>query len=96
MFVISADIYGQNWYRMKQFVIDVIRGIKIRADQPHIGIVSFSTTTVVNLMQYYDEDVIAKKIWELPYMNGVFSAADSLLVSAAVRVVMSTYYLIFD
>ena len=90
MFDISADVTEVNWYKLKQFVIDIIRGLKISGDQPHVGVVSFSTSTVVNLLQYGDEDVVAKKIWELPYMTGFFSPADSILVSAAVRVVMST------
>jgi len=78
----SASLDKLKWYVIKQFAIDVIRGLKIGADQTRVGIVSFSTTAVTNfhLQQYYDVDEMANKIYDMTYAAGATNIADGIMV----------------
>jgi len=79
----SSSIGEPNWFITKQFVIDIIRGMKISADQTRVGVISFSTQVFVNfhLQEYYDVDVMADKVWALPYIAGVTNTPDGIMVS---------------
>jgi len=78
----SLTVKKLNWFVIKQFVTDIIRGLKIIDDQTRVGVVTFSTTAVTNfhLQQYYDVDEIAKKIWDMSYLAGVTNMADGISV----------------
>ena len=67
---------------MKQFVIDIISRFKIDDAETRVGVVSFSTTAVINfhLQQYDDVDEIAQKIWDLTYMGGISNAGAGISV----------------
>ncbi|KAK2161998.1 hypothetical protein NP493_1548g00037 [Ridgeia piscesae] len=77
----SHSIGSQNWFVVKQFVMDVIHGLKISADQTRVGVVSFATMTVNNfhLQEYYDVDEMAEKIWEMAYLAGSTNTADGIM-----------------
>ena len=79
----SFSIGELNWFITKQYVIDIIHGFKISSDQTRVGVVSFSTIVVANfhLQQYYDVDVMADKIWELPYLAGGTYTPEGIMVS---------------
>ena len=95
----SVSVKKLNWYVIKQFVTDIIRGLKIIDDQTRVGIVSFSTTAVTNfhLQQYYDVDEMAKKIWAMSYLSGATNTADGILVIGYVALLrqLNGYYYIY-
>ena len=78
----SASIGSHNWFVVKQFVMDVVRGLKISEAQTRVGVVSFSTMTVTNfhLEEYFDADDMSAAIWELLYMAGSTNTADGIKV----------------
>ena len=82
----STSLEKLDWYVIKQFVTDFIRGLKIIDDQTRVGVVSFSTTAVTNfhLKQYYDVDEMAKKIWDMPFLSGGTNTADGISVTGSI------------
>ena len=97
----SSSVAKLDWYVIKQFVTDIIRGLKIIDDQTRVGVVSFSTTAVTNfhLKQYYDVDEMAKKIWDMPlFLSGGTNMADGISVTGSVALLRqfnSDYTLIY-
>jgi len=79
----SAKKYAQNWFDLKQFVMDVTSGFNIASNQTHVGVVSYSTRAVkqFHLQQYYDADVVTKAIWDMAYLAGLTNTADGISVS---------------
>ncbi|KAK2186747.1 hypothetical protein NP493_190g03002 [Ridgeia piscesae] len=82
MFVLdsSGSIGYMKWFVAKQFVIDVVKGLKIREDQTRIGVISFSTTvrTDISLGEITDTDELINKVWDIDYMAGVTNTAGGL------------------
>ena len=89
----SASLDKLKWCVIKQFAIDVIRGLKIGLDQTRVGVVSFSTTAVTNfhLHEYYDVDIMAKQIGDMTYAAGAMNIADGITVSVRCCSAMSVY-----
>ena len=78
----SVTVGKLNWFVIKQFVTDIIRGLKIIDDQTRVGVVTFSSMAVTNfhLQQYDDVDEIAQKIWDMSYLSGGTNIADGISV----------------
>ncbi|KAI0232634.1 hypothetical protein LSAT2_017058, partial [Lamellibrachia satsuma] len=76
----SGSIGFMNWFVVKQFVIDVVKGLKVRDDQTRIGIVSYSTMvrTDITLGQYTETDDIVAATWGIEYMAGVTNTAGGI------------------
>jgi len=78
----SASINFMNWYVAKQFVMDVIQGLKVSEHQTRIGLVSYSTMVRLDILlgEYFTaEPDMLPEIWQTPYMAGVTNTADGIL-----------------
>jgi len=78
----SGSIRPKNWFIVKQFIMDTIRGLKINADQTRVGVIVYShyVVGVFHLQQYYDVDVITNIVWEIPYIASVTNTAGGIKV----------------
>ena len=63
--------------------MDVIRGLKVGANQTRVGCVVYSTwvNDVFHLQQHYDVDVMVKEVWTYPHMAGVTNTAGGIKVT---------------
>ena len=71
-----------NWYVAKQFVMDVIQGLKVSKHQTRIGVISYSTMVRSDILlgEYFTvEPDMLPEIWQMPYMAGVTNTADGIL-----------------
>ena len=76
----SGSIGQSNWDIFIQFLVDVIRGFEIGADQNRIGVVKFDRTAVVeiDLNDFLDMDSLADAIQEIVYTGLETNIADGL------------------
>ncbi len=67
-----------NWTVVKQFVIDVIKGLKVSEEDTHVGIVTFSTEVERNYeLQTITADNV-EDVFSLRYLAGVTNTADAI------------------
>ncbi|KAK2166553.1 hypothetical protein NP493_1316g01004 [Ridgeia piscesae] len=76
----SQSIKALQWFIVKQFVMDIIRGLNVNAKQTRVGVVVYSTWVedVFHLQQHDDVDVMLKTVWEIGYMAGVTNTAGGI------------------
>ena len=76
----SGSIGDFNWHIAKQFAIDVMRGLKVGANQSHIGAIIYSpkVKVIFNLTQYDEVADIEDNMWSMPYISGTTNTADAL------------------
>ncbi|KAK2174915.1 hypothetical protein NP493_767g00011 [Ridgeia piscesae] len=76
----SGSIGDFNWHIAKQFAIDVMRGLKVGANQSHIGSIIYSpeVEVVFNLTQFDEVADIEDNMWSMPYISGTTNTADGL------------------
>jgi len=79
----SQSIKALQWFIVKQFVMDIIRGLNVNAKQTRVGVVVYSTWVedVFHLQQHDDVDVMLKTVWEIGYMAGVTNTAGGIKVT---------------
>ncbi|KAI0208077.1 hypothetical protein LSAT2_007250, partial [Lamellibrachia satsuma] len=77
----SGSIGEQRWHVIKQFVIDVILGLNIKASGSRIGVVVFSTNVniVFNIDEFDNVNSMTRAVWEMPFMADASNTADGLL-----------------
>ena len=82
MFVIdsSNSIGSLNWMTSLQFVIDVMKGLKVSEDGTHVSVVTFSNEaeTHLGLKEYYSMGHIEDFVFDLDYLAGVTNTADGI------------------
>ena len=74
----SGSMGRYNWTVVKQFVIDVIKGLKVADEDTHVGVVTFSTEVERN---YELETITAdnvEDVFSLRYLAGVTNTADAI------------------
>ncbi|KAI0208075.1 hypothetical protein LSAT2_007248 [Lamellibrachia satsuma] len=78
----SGSIGFLNWSVSKQFVIDVMKGLKVSSEGTHVSVVIYSTEveTCFSLTAYYTMDEIEPIVFNLEYMAGVTNTADGIMV----------------
>ncbi|KAI0239671.1 hypothetical protein LSAT2_009633 [Lamellibrachia satsuma] len=77
----SSDSYGVlNWFNIKQFIMDIVQGLKVGENQTRIGMISYSTMVRSDfyLGQYFETSVILPLIWASDYMAGMTNTADGI------------------
>ncbi|KAK2174410.1 hypothetical protein NP493_806g00002 [Ridgeia piscesae] len=76
----SGSIGFLDWFRVKQFVLDVVQGLKVMKNQTRVGVVSFATTVrpEFHLEQFKSLDTLLPVIWDIDYMAGVTNTAAGL------------------
>jgi len=78
----SGSIGILNWAVSLQFVIDVMKGLKISSEGTHVSVVIYSTEveTCFGLDTYHSVDDIEPIVFNLEYMAGVTNTADGIMV----------------
>ena len=78
----SGSIGFLNWSVSTQFVIDVMKGLKISSEGTHVSVVIYSTEveTSFGLDTYHSVDDIEPIVFNLEYMAGVTNTADGIMV----------------
>ncbi|KAK2151819.1 hypothetical protein NP493_2565g00008 [Ridgeia piscesae] len=78
----SGSIGFLNWSVSTQFVIDVMKGLKISSEGTHVSVVIYSTEveTCFGLDTYHSVDDIEPIVFNLEYMAGVTNTADGIMV----------------
>lgn len=77
----SASLGAKNWWRVKQFAIDVTRGFTIAPDRTRVGLVSFSkeANAVFQLGEYNSADSVEEAIWASPWIAQNTNTKDALI-----------------
>ena len=80
----SASVGLLNWFIMKQFVMDIIRGFNIGRSKIRVGVVHYGTLVVTDfhLKQYYNADEMVEKVWKIPPLAEITNTAGGLKVNA--------------
>ena len=78
----SGSIGFWNWSVSTQFVIDVMKGLKVSSAGTRVSVVMYSTEveTCFGLTAYYSMDEIEPIVFNLGYMAGVTNTADGIMV----------------
>ena len=78
----SGSIGSYNWSVSLQFVIDVMKGLKISSKGTHVGVVIYSTTVAAcfGLNDYDSVFDIEPVVFDLEYMAGLTNTADGIKV----------------
>ena len=78
----SGSIGFMNWSVSTQFVVDVVKGLKVSSAGTHVSVVIYSTEveTCFSLTAYYWMDEIGPIVFNLEYMAGVTNTADGIMV----------------
>ena len=78
----SGSIGSYNWSVSLQFVIDVMKGLKISSKGTHVGVVIYSTMVAAcfGLKEYDSVDDIEPAVFNLEYMAGLTNTADGIMV----------------
>ena len=78
----SGSIGFLNWSVSTQFVIDVMKGLKISSEGTHVSVVIYSTEveTCFGLDTYHSVGDIEPIVFNLEYMAGVTNTADGIMV----------------
>ena len=76
----SASVGALNWSVTLQFVIDVMKGLKISSSGTHVSVVIYSMVveTCFGLTKYFSMDDIEPVVISLAYMAGPSNAADAI------------------
>ena len=76
----ASDIGEVRWHVVKQFVIDVILGLNIKATGTRVGVVVFSTqvNVVFGIGEYDNPGNMSSAVWGAPYMAGATNTADGI------------------
>ncbi|KAK2193943.1 hypothetical protein NP493_4g03049 [Ridgeia piscesae] len=76
----SGRIGSYNWTISLQFVIDVMKGLKISSKGTHVGVVIYSTTVAacIGLKEYDSVVDIEPVVFNLEYMAGMTNTADAI------------------
>ena len=76
----SGSVKNYNWAISLQFVIDVMKGLKISQTKTHVGVVIFSTEveTSFQLNEYFTMVDLEPLVFSLDYMAGATNIADAL------------------
>ena len=74
----TGSLGRYNWTVVKQFVIDVIKGLNVSEEDTHVGIVTFSTEVERNYeLQTITADNV-EDVFSLRYLAGVTNTADAI------------------
>lgn len=76
----SGSIGMSNWPASLQFVIDVMKGLKIEPTRTRLSVVTYSTEVEVNfgLKKYTSIADIEAAVFGIEYMAGVTNTADGI------------------
>ncbi|KAI0236837.1 hypothetical protein LSAT2_012606, partial [Lamellibrachia satsuma] len=76
----SGSIGFSNWAVSLQFVIDIMKGLKVKRSLTHVSIVTYSTEEVLNfdLNQYSSMADIEPIVFGIEYLAGVTNTADGI------------------
>ena len=76
----SGSVTGYNWIVILQFVIDVIKGLKISNTETRVGVIIFSTEveTCFQLNEYFTIEDLEREVFSCRYMAGATNIADAL------------------
>jgi len=76
----SGSIGQASWPASLQFIIDVIKGLKIEPSRTHVSVVTYSTEVEVSfgLNQYTSMAEIEAAVFGIKYMAGVTNTADGI------------------
>ncbi|ELT89949.1 hypothetical protein CAPTEDRAFT_198363 [Capitella teleta] len=82
MFVVdsSYSVGADNWYKVKQWVIDVVSALKVSNSETHVGVTLYSTQVKqgFQLDTSYDPAKLEQLIWDMPYLAGVTNTGAAL------------------
>ena len=78
----SGSIGILNWAVSLQFVIDVMKGLKISSEGTHVSVIIYSTEVEAcfTLTTYLSVDDLEPVVFNLEYMAGVTNTADGIMV----------------
>ena len=78
----SGSIGSYNWSVTVQFVIDVMKGLKVSNDGTRVAVIIYSTMveTSFGLLEYFTMAEIEPIVFNLEYMAGVTNTADGIMV----------------
>ena len=76
----SGSIGQENWPASLQFIIDVIKGLKIDPSRTHVSVVTYSTEVEISfgLNEYTSMAEIEAAVFGITYMAGVTNTADGI------------------
>lgn len=82
----SGSLGGKNWWRTKQFAIDVTKGLKISETESRVGMVAFSNTPTItfSLGEYNDHASVEDAIWAAPWIAKTTNTKDALYAASDV------------
>ena len=78
----SSSVGQGNWNQMLQFVINIVNGLRIGAQDTHVGIVTYSDQASVEipLNEYFNKADLVTSIETLAYLGGNTNTAAGLRV----------------
>ena len=76
----SGSIGSKNWKIAVQFIIDVMKGLKVSPEGTHVSVITFSTEVEISfgLNVYFSMSNIELVVFDLVYMAGVTNTADGI------------------
>ena len=88
MFVVDAShsVGAQNWFMVKQWIIDVMSALNIKNTESHVGVVVYSSsaTLQIGLDDSYDLATLASKLVKLHHEYSVcFATLHTLYIRLA-------------
>jgi len=76
----SASVGDKNYWVLKQFAVDVAKGLRIAKNESRMGLVTFAddAETRFGLAKYTDMDALESALWSTPWKQGVTNTQDGL------------------
>ena len=80
----SISVTLLNWFILKQFVMDIIRGFRIGRSKIRVGVVHYSSIVVTDfhLRQYYNAGKLMEEVWKIPYLAEATNTVEGIEVTA--------------
>jgi uncharacterized protein YegL len=77
----SSSIGDKNYWILKQFAVDVMKGLTIGADESRIGLVIYAdhAETKFGFSAYLEEESLENALWNTPWLMGVTNTQDALI-----------------
>jgi len=76
----SQSVGELNWFKIKQFAIDVISGLTVSEQESHVGVVLYATDVekAFDLNSFKQEKRVQDEVWKLPYKAGATSTTEAI------------------
>lgn len=76
----SSSIGALDWFKTKQFAIDVVKGLQIAKNLIQVGAILYSpdVRTAFDLVHNPTKSKLVKALWNMPYLSGTTNTAGGL------------------